>query len=179
MVDSLEVRIACPSISFLFARLGGSLGVFPYLEDFVFEGNCLSVVLGDILPLLRQSLNWFEGLVRREAISEVRSSDLKIGLSSNGDPVERDTVVSTPREVRAFYALREVRGLDAETVSRFKDRFQFLTRVRVRLPKDEDRVCHFFPGEVCFYKSTFSCGLRLPVHPFLMELLAHFGIAPG
>ena len=60
MVDSLEVRIAWPSISFLFARLGGSLGVFPYLENFVFEGNCLSVVLGDLLPLLRQSLNWFK-----------------------------------------------------------------------------------------------------------------------
>ena len=53
MVDSLEVRIACPSISFLFARLGGSLGDFPFLENFVFEGNCLSVVLGELQPLLR------------------------------------------------------------------------------------------------------------------------------
>ena len=151
MVDSLEVRIACPSISFLFARLGGSLGVFPYLENFVFEGNCLSVVSGDLLPLLRQSLNWFEGLVRREVMSEVRSSDLETGLSSNGDPVEGDTVISAPREVWAFYALRETCGLDAETVNRFKDRFQFLARVHVRLPKDEDRACHFFQGEVCFY----------------------------
>ena len=103
----------------------GSLGVFPYLENFVFEGNCLSVVLGDLLPLLRQSLNWFEGLVRREVMSEVRSSDLETGLSSNGDPVGGDTAVSAPREVRAFYALREACGLDAETVNRFKDRFQF------------------------------------------------------
>ena len=37
----------------------------------------------------------------------------------------------------------------------------------------------FFPGEVCFYESSFSCGLRFPVHPFLMELLDYFGIAPG
>ena len=36
MVNGSEVRIACPSISFLFARLGGSLGLFPYLESFVF-----------------------------------------------------------------------------------------------------------------------------------------------
>ena len=57
MVNSSEVKIACPSISFLFARLGGSLGVFPHLENFIFEGNCLSVVLGDLLPLLCQSLN--------------------------------------------------------------------------------------------------------------------------
>jgi len=179
MVDSLEVRIACPLISFLFARLGGSLGTYPFLENFVFEGNCLTVVLGDLLPLLRQLLNWFEGLARREVMSKVRSSDLETGLSSNGDPVEKDTVVSGPREVRAFYALREVCGLDVETVNRFKDRFQFPAGVCVRLPKDEDRACHFFPGEVCFYESNFSCGLRLPVHPFLMELLAYFGIALG
>ena len=112
-------------------------------------------------------------------MSEVRSSDLETGLLSSGDPAEGDTAVFGPREVRAFYAFREVCGLDAETVNRFKDRFQFPARVRVRLPKDEDRAYHFFLGEVCFYESTFSCGLRLPVHPFLMELLAHFGIAPG
>ena len=53
MVSSSEVRIACPSISFLFVRLGGSLGVFLYLENFVFEGNSLSVALADLLPLLR------------------------------------------------------------------------------------------------------------------------------
>ena len=121
------------------------MGVFPYLENFVFEGNCLSVVLGDLLCLLRQSLKWFEGLVRdREAMSEVRSSDLETELSSNGDPVEGDIAVSTPRELRAFYALMEVCGLDADIVSRFKDRFQFPEWVRVRRPNDEDRACHFF-----------------------------------
>ena len=119
----MEVRIACPSISFLFARLGGSLGTYPFLENFVFEGNCLSVVLGDLLPLLRQSLNWFEGLTRRGLMSEVRSSDLETRLSSSGDPAEGDTAISGPREVRAFYALREVCGMDTETVNRFKDRF--------------------------------------------------------
>ena len=80
-------------------------------------------------------------------MSKVRSSELDIGLSSSGEPAEGDTVVSTPREVRAFYALKEVCGLDADTVARFKDRFQFPERV--------------------------------PVHPFIMELLDHFGIAPG
>ena len=53
MVDYSEVRVACPSISFLFARLGGSLGVPSDIKDFVFEGNCLSVALADLLPLLR------------------------------------------------------------------------------------------------------------------------------
>ena len=36
MVSSSEVRIACPSVSFIFTHLGGSLGVFPNLEDFDF-----------------------------------------------------------------------------------------------------------------------------------------------
>ena len=181
MVSGSEVRITCPSISFLFAHLGGSLGVFPYLEKFVFEGNSLSVALANILPLLRQSIDWFEGFVREQGIMfEVRSSELEMGLSSNGSPMEAggDTAVSAPQVVRAFYAFDEVCGLDAKTLSRFKDRFQFPDRVRVCLPSEEERACHFFPEEVCFYEATFQCGLRLPVHPFFMELLSHFGIAP-
>ena len=53
MVSSFEVRIECPLISFLFTRLGGSLGVFPHLENFIYEGNSLGVVVADLLPLLR------------------------------------------------------------------------------------------------------------------------------
>ena len=95
-------------------------------------------------------------------MSEVRSSDLETGLSSSDDPVEGDTAVSSQRVVKAFYALEEVCGLDAETVNRFKDRFQFPSSVRVHLPREEDRAGHFFPSEVCFYESTFTCGLRFP-----------------
>ena len=133
-----------------------------------------------LLPLLCQSLDWFENEVRKRVeMSEVRSSELETGLSSNGGPMEGDTAISSPREVRAFYAVEEGCGLDADTLERFRDRFQFPDRVRVRLPSEEDRACHFFPGEVCFYESAFTWGLRFPVHPFLMELLDHFGIAPG
>ena len=178
MVSSYEVRTTCPSISFLFARLGGSLGVFPHLENFIFEGNSLGVVMADLLPLLHQSIDWFRDLMR-EAMSEVRPSELETGLSSSGDPVEGDTAVSAPREVRAFYALNEECGLDDDTLGRFKDRFQFLERVRVRLPSKGERACNFFLGEMCFYESSFACGLRFPVHPLLMELLDHFGITPG
>ena len=71
-------------------------------------------------------------------MSEVRSSELEIGLSFSGDPVEGDTVVSIPREVRAFHTLEEGCGLDADTLGRFKDRFQFPERVRVCLPNEED-----------------------------------------
>ena len=104
MFSSSEVRTECPSISFLFARLGGFLGVFLYLENFISEGNSLGVVVADLLPLFRQSIDWFRDLVR-EAISEVRSSELEIGLSLSSEPVEGDTAVSASREVRDFYAL--------------------------------------------------------------------------
>ena len=90
-----------------------------------------------------------------------------------------DTAVSTPHVVRAFHVLEEVCGLDANTVGRLNDRFQFPERVRICRPNNEDWACHFFPGEVCFYKAAFTYGLRLPVHPFIMELLGYFGIAPG
>ena len=70
-------------------------------------------------------------------------------------------------------------GLDADTLGRFKDRFQFPERVRVHLLNEEDRAYHFFPGEVWFYEAAFVCGLRFPVHLFLMELLDRFGISPG
>ena len=92
----------------------------------------MGVALAELFPLLRQSIDWFEGLVReRGTMFEVRSNELEIGLSSSDNPMEGDTIISTPREVRAFYALEEVCGLDADTVGRFKDRFQFPERVCV------------------------------------------------
>ena len=134
----------------------------------------------DLCPLLCQSIDWFKGLVREQGtMSKVRSSELDTGLSSSSEPAEGDTAVSTLREVRAFYALEEVCGLDADTVARFRDIFQFPERVRVHRPNDEDRACHFFPCEICFYEATFTCGLRFFVHSFIMELLDHFGIALG
>ena len=36
-----------------------------------------------------------------------------------------------------------------------------------------------FSPQVCFYEAAFLCGLRLTVHPFIMELLDDFGIALG
>ena len=181
MVNDSEVRVACPSVSFFFARLGAALGVsgdfLPLVGDFVFAGCGLSAALGELSPILSQSIAWFEGETKR--MSEVRSSELETGLSSSGGPVEGDTAVSTLRAVRAIHALEEVCGLDADTVGRFKNRFQFPEWVRIRQPNGEDRACHFFPVEVYFYEAAFTCGLRLPIHPFVMVLLGHFSIAPG
>ena len=76
MVGSSKVRVLCPSISFPFARLGASLGISrtfcPLVEGFVFRSNSLSVVLADLFPLLRQSIDSFEELMgERKVMSEV------------------------------------------------------------------------------------------------------------
>ena len=148
----------------------------------MFGGNGLSLVLVDLFPLLRQSINWFEDLVgERRVMLKVRSSELEMGLSSSDDPVERekDTTAFSPREVKAFFAFRVVCGLDGETLSRFRDKFQFPERVKVRLPHKKERACQLSPSEVCFYEVAFQCGLRFPIHPFIMKFFSHFNIAPG
>ena len=56
MVSDSEVRVACPSVSFFFARLGAVLGVsgdfLPLVGDFIFAGCELSVVLRELSPML-------------------------------------------------------------------------------------------------------------------------------
>ena len=98
MVSGSEVRVVCPSVSFFFAHLRAALGVFgdflPLVGDFIFVGCGLSLVIGELSPILGQSLAWFEGETRRMA--EVRSSELETGLSSSGSPKMGDTAVSAP-----------------------------------------------------------------------------------
>ena len=77
MVDSSKVRVVCPLVSFLFARLGASLDTsspfLPLIENFIFEGCGLGVVVGELFPMLSQSINWFRDLIKeRERMSEVQ-----------------------------------------------------------------------------------------------------------
>ena len=130
MVSNSEVRVACPLVSFFFALLRDALGVSGDFLPLVFMGVGLSVALGELSPILGQSISWFEGEMRR--MSEVRSSELETGLSSSDGPKEGDIAVSTPHVVGAFHALKEVCGLDADTVGRFKDRFHFPEPIHVR-----------------------------------------------
>ena len=78
-----------------------------------------------------------------------------------------------------FMPLRRSDSLKVEVFSKFKDRFQFLEGTRAHLPRKDERACAFAHGEVCFYEAAFSCGLRFPVHPFIMRLLHHLNLAPG
>ena len=100
MVDSSKVRVMCPSVSFLFACLGASLDTssafLPLIENFFFEVCWLGVLAGELFLVLSQSINWFGGLIEeRKRMSEVRSSELETGLSSNDGLMEKDTAVSS------------------------------------------------------------------------------------
>ena len=124
--------------------------------------------MADLLPLLRQSIDWFESLVReQEIMSKVRSSELEIGLSSNDGPVEAgsDTAISAPWEDRAFNALDEVCGLDTDTLSRFKDRFQFPDRIRFRLPAKRNGPAISSLGRYASTRLLFCMVLGFPSTP--------------
>ena len=147
-----------PLCVFFFARLGVALSVsgdfLPLVGDFIFMGCGLSLVIGELSPILGQSLAWFEGETRRMA--KVRSSELETGLSSSGDPERGDTAVS---------ALEKVCGLDDETMGRFKDRFQFPERVRVHRPINEDGPVISFPVKYASMRQSLLAGLGSPSTP--------------
>ena len=121
--------------------------------------------------------------------SEVRSSDLEIGLLSSGDIVraEIDTVASVPLSSqpsvslppRSFHAFKEKCSLGEEAFSRFRDRFQFPDETKAHLPRLGEKSCAFAHGEVCFYEAAYLCSLKFPVHPLIMELLHYLNIALG
>ena len=109
-MDYIDIRRTSPSIAFFFASLGVLIGCssrhYPQIGDFALGDSSLSLVLGDLYPLLCQSLGWFDsmrGVVKREKMSsEVRSSGLKTNLSSNAGTggVETDIAVSVPLSSR-------------------------------------------------------------------------------
>ena len=206
MVGYSEVQRTSPSVTFLFARLGALIessakplgvlspvGTYLPIKGFILSGGGIGLALGNLYPLLYKSQVWFKSVrevLRREVMgSEVGSGDLERGASSNigeeGTGVDTATSApssfqpSVPAVVHAFHALKEKCSLKIEVFSKFKDRFQFPEGTRARLPRKDEKACAFAHGEVCFYKAVFSCGLRFPVHPFIMKLRHHLNLAPG
>ena len=175
MYEYSEVRRHCPSVSFLFARLGALLrsgSGCPEVGTFVSEGSSLGLVLDDLSPLLRQSLDWFKSM--RAMSTEVRSSELDTGLLSY-NKVEVDTTISaspslnpsssSPTVLRAFHAQKEVCSLYKDTLFRFRDRFQIPDETRTCLLRLGEKACVFNPREVCFYKAALLCDLNSPSIP--------------
>lgn len=88
--------------------------------------------------------------------SKIRSSDLETGLLSSGDTTgaETDIAASVPmfsqpsvsQPPRSFHALKEECSLNEETLSKFRDRFQFPEETKIRLPRSSEKSCAFTHG---------------------------------
>ena len=125
--------------------------------------------------------------------SEMGSDNLERDLSSDAGMVGAgvDTATSVPSgapssshpltssEPRSFHALKEKCSLKIEVFNKFRDRFQFPDEIRARLPRKGEKTYAFAHGEVCFYEVAFLCGLKFPVHLFILELLHYLNLAPG
>ena len=66
MVDYSDIRHTSTSVAFFFTRLGVFIGFSsghcPQVGDFALSDSSLSPMLGDLYPLLCQSLDWFESV---------------------------------------------------------------------------------------------------------------------
>ena len=97
---------------------------------------------------------------------EVRSSELKTFLFSSKDcGAFKVTSPSTPH--KAWGIRRSLREKDKK---RIRDRFQFSSCTKIRIPDGDDKVYHSYADKVCFYEADFVSGLRFPIHPFIREL---------
>ena len=69
--------------------------------------------------------------------------------------------------------------LKEKHIRRFRKRFQFPEGTIVCLPRPNEKAYALAHSEMCFCEASFLCGLRFPIHPFIMELLSRLKIAPG
>ena len=160
-------------------------------------GSGLGLMLGDLYPLLHNSLVWFKSIreaLRRENMgSEMgsdnleRNSSFDVGTVGAGVDIATSVPSGAPSfshpsvsdKLCSFHALKEKCSLKIEVFNKFRDRFQFPGETRARLPRKGEKACAFAHGEVCFYEAAFLCGLKFPVHSFILELHHYLNLAPG
>ena len=160
MVDYSFVRFDCPSIAFLFTHLGCLLesvkeGCLDWVSLFVREDYPYEPILSFLFPLVSHSAK----VARSLKMSEVRSSDLEIGLSlSDNHVISEATSSSTP--YRAWNISCSLTGKDEQQI---RDRFQFLNSVKIRILSDGEIACHSYADEVCFYEADVFISLFIPL----------------
>ena len=178
MVDYSLVRTDCPLVSFFFTRLCGLLEIIgrrcPKVGLFVGRNYPFRFVLRFLFPLVHHSI----GIAQTLAMSikgAVRFSKLEMGLSSFKD--HRALEVTSPST--PYKAWDICCALKEKDEGRIRNRFQFPSSVKVRILNGDDRACHSYTDEVCFYEANFISGLCFPIHPFLRELFSHLLLAPA
>ena len=177
MLEFFVVRSNCLSISFLFAHLCSLLEAIgrQHLEVGFFVGRNfpLRFALCSFFPLVLRSVGFAQMLVM-SGEGKVRSSELETNLSSSGD-CRAPEVTSPSTPYKAWDICYALKGKDEGGI---RNRFQFPSSVMIRIPNDDDRDCHSYANEVCFYKANFVSGLRFPIPPFLRELFSYLFLAP-
>ena len=103
------------------------------------------------------------------------SSELKTGLFSSEDHGSFEvTSPSTPHKAWGIHC-----ALKEKDEKRIRDRFQFPPSIRIRIPDSDDRVCHSYFDEMCFFEADFVGGLHFLIHPFVRELFFLLQLAPA
>ena len=163
------VWLDCPSVSFFFAQLFGLLRIVGRKHSKVgsYVGkNCpYRPVFLFLFPLAHCSLGIYQSLLMSRE-GEVRSSELETGLSSFEDHgILEVTSPSTPHRAWGICcSLRE------KAKKRIRDRFQFLSYVKIRILDGDDRACHSY--------ANFADGPCFLVYPFIRELFFLLQLAP-
>ena len=177
MVEFSVVRLDYPSISFFFARLCSLLEAIrrhrPKVRLFMGRNCPLRFALCSLFPLVHCFVGFAQTLVMSRE-GKVRSSKLETGLSLSEN--RRALEVTSP--LTPFKAWDICCTLKWKDEGRIRNRFQFPSLVKVKIPNDDDRACHSYTDKVCFYEANFVGGLRFPIHPFLRELFSHLLLAP-
>ena len=179
-----------PSISFFFSRLGVFLEYSscrcPQVGLLVPRSSALKPVLLFLHPLIHESLirHHSEMDTIQYRVDDVQSSELKTGLSSNADSLSREVDIAVSKLPSSssscpLHVLSESCCLKESHLKGFRKRSQFPKGTSVRLPRLGEKAYNFAHGEVCFYEAHFLCGLRFPVHPFILHLLSELHITPG
>ena len=177
MVDYSLVRLDYPPVSFFFTHLCGLLKAIgrerPRVRLFVGNDYPHRFVLLFLFPLVHHSVGISQSLTM--SVEEVRTSEFETGLSSSDDRgALKVSSLSTPHKAwRICFSPKE------KDEKRIRNRFQFPSSVKVRIPNDDDRACHSYADEVCFYEANFISGLHFLVHPFFRELFFRLLLAPA
>ena len=112
--------------------------------------------------------------------SDVRSSELEIGLSSSNESTNKDFEITVSKPSSSLKSSSSKPSSSSssipfhafsESCKSIRKRFQFPEGVVIRLPCSNKNACSFAHGEV-------NC-LHFPVHPFIMQLLSTLNVAPG
>lgn len=68
--------------------------------------------------------------------------------------------------------------LNNREVEMIRNTYSFPDGIQVLMPELGDRTCNWHPERLCVYKDALGAGLRFPVHPFIIRLLAELQIHP-